>query len=77
MDGESWKGVFFGAQKECIAEQTYPGKEDYLAHFNYVLKAFKNPRYVRVHNKPLFMIYRPKDVPNCLEFTNYWRELYV
>lgn len=71
----SWKGVFFGAQNECLVEQTYPGKEDYLAHFNYVLKAFKDPRYVRVNNKPFFMIYKAKDIPNCLEFTNYWREL--
>lgn len=71
----SWKGVFFGANKRCLVEQTYPGKEDYLAHFNYVLKAFKDPRYVRVHNKPIFYIYRPLDIPNCLEFTNYWREL--
>lgn len=73
----SWKGVFFGANNRCLVEQTYPGKEDYLAHFNYVLKAFKDKRYVRVNNKPLFYIFRASDIPNCLEFTNYWRELAV
>ncbi len=71
----SWKGVFFGAKNKCLVEQTYPGKDDYKAHFEYVVDAFCDTRYIKVEGKVLFMIYRPKLIPNCLQFTDYWREL--
>lgn len=41
---------------QMICEQLYPGDEDYIAHFNYVLKAFKDHRYITVDGKPLFLI---------------------
>ena len=44
---------------QMICEQLYPGDEDYIAHFNYVLKAFRDHRYITVDGKPLFLIYDP------------------
>lgn len=59
-----------------IAEQLYPGKEDYRQHFDYVLKAFKDPRYIKIDGKPLFVVFAPSDIPNCKsEFIDYWQEL--
>jgi hypothetical protein len=71
----SWKGVFFGAKGRTLIEQTYPSVEDHTNHFNYLLKAFRDPRYFRIDNKPLFLIYRPKDIPNLFNLTELWREL--
>jgi len=70
-----WKGVFFGAQKKMLAKQEYPGADDYRQHFDYVLKAFRDKRYVRVNEKPLFMIYRPSALPDAKEFISLWRTL--
>lgn len=42
-----------------IAEQKYLGKEDYMMHFEYVLKAFRDPRYICVDGKPLFVVFDP------------------
>ena len=59
-----------------IAEQTYPGKEDYKQHFDYVLKAFKDPRYIKVDGKPIFVVFAPNEIPNCkTEFIDYWQQL--
>lgn len=59
-----------------IAEQTYPGKEDYKQHFDYVLKAFKDPRYIKVDGKPLFVVFAPNEIPNCkIDFIDYWQQL--
>lgn len=69
-----WKGKFFGSKK-TLAIQLYPGNEDFIEHFNHVLRAFKDPRYIRVQNKPIFYIYRPKDIPNCKEFIDLWQSL--
>lgn len=71
----SWKGVFFGAKNKLLIEQKYPGQNDDIKHYNLVLRAFKDKRYIRVNNKVVFYIYRPKDLPNCYEFTNLWRSL--
>ncbi len=56
-------------------EQTYPGKEDYERHFHSLLKAFKDSRYITVDGKPVFVVYKPHNLPNPREFTDTWRSL--
>lgn len=58
-----------------IQEQLYPGEEDNVNHFNYVLSAFKDHRYITVDGKPLFVIYDPLSVPNIASFMKLWRQL--
>ena len=40
-----------------LIEQTYPGVQDYINHFNAMLPAFRDSRYIRVNGKLLFGIY--------------------
>lgn len=61
--------------REYIAKIVYPGKEDYKAHFEYCLPAFKDKRYIMVDNKPLFYIWAPNDHPEMKLFIDYWQEL--
>ena len=56
--------------------QEYP-EEDCEVHFNAVLPAFKDKRYITVDGKPLFMIYAPLDVPNITDYLNKWRKMAV
>lgn len=57
---ESWKGIWFGGNsKETLLEQVYPGKQDYIDHFNYLLEAFKDERYIKIDGKCLFSVYAP------------------
>lgn len=58
-----------------IMEQLYPGKEDYVNHFNYVLPAFKDKRYITVDDKPLFVVYDPLSMPDMKYFIDLWRSL--
>jgi hypothetical protein len=67
-----WTGVWFGS-KEVLAEQTYPGLEDYQRHFDYLLTALTDKRYITVDGKPLIYIYRPHDLPDPNELCNLWR----
>ena len=79
---ETWARKFWNkdgavVDQNILAEQTYPGEDDYRAHFENVLPAFKDERYVKIDGKPVFMIYRPldfKDVKNFISLWNQWAQ---
>lgn len=58
-----------------LIEQTYPGFKDNEAHFYSVLPAFKDPRYIRIDNKPVFLLFKPLKMPNVTEFIKQWQLL--
>ena len=49
--------------------------EDYVRHFNYLLPAFRDPRYINVDGKPLFAVWQPRAIPDCQEFIGLWQQL--
>lgn len=73
----SWEDKTFNSKgsRKILIKQEYPGDEDYKEHFLSVLPAFLDRRYIRVDNKPIFVIYSPDDIPNICHFLSYWREL--
>ncbi len=63
-------------QKDTIfIKQLYPGVEDYKQHFYTMLPAFKDRRYIKVDDKPLFLIYAADQLPNAAEFIETWNDL--
>lgn len=46
-----------------LIEQVYPGVEDILLHYEYLSKAFKDKRYIKIGNKPVFIVYDPLNLP--------------
>lgn len=55
-----------------MVEQKYLGEDDYRKHFEYVLPAFRDKRYITVDGKPLFLIFDPVAVPR--DFVPLWRK---
>lgn len=74
---QTWSGIWHGLTNRVLIEQTYPGREDHIKHFNALLPAFTDPRYIRVDGKPLFMIFSPTDLPEPVKTTALWRELAI
>ena len=70
----SWSQGGFMKKDSVLMEQTY-GHDDYVNHFNYVLPAFKDHRYIKVDGKPLFYIHDPFAMPDIKEFIDLWRKL--
>lgn len=68
----SWNTAWQGTT-EMLIEQTYPGWEDHAAHFDWLLQAFRDRRYIRVDGKPVFAVYRPDDIPKVAEVMAFWR----
>jgi len=75
---ESWKAKYWGGDGKIdrdLIVQIYPGLEDYSQHFNCVLPAFLDPRYIKVDEKPVFLIYQPLQIPDLPNFIKYWNKL--
>ncbi|MBW0003933.1 MAG: glycoside hydrolase family 99-like domain-containing protein [Hyphomicrobiales bacterium] len=72
---QSWTGIWHGNPSSVLIEQKYPGPEDERAHFDWALKAFRDPRYMTVNGKPIFCVFAPHDMPSTSAFTRHWRQL--
>jgi lipopolysaccharide biosynthesis protein len=71
---KSWEIGKKFVEEGTLIEQTY-SKEDYVKHFYALLSAFKDKRYIRVDNKPLFVVYAPYDIPDSYYLITKWNEL--
>ncbi len=72
---EHWSRRWNGMDQEVLQEQVYGGEEDDRIHFRYLLNAFKDPRYIKIDGKPLFLIYNPAHLLNPRKTLSLWREL--
>lgn len=62
-----------GVKKDkLLIEQTYPGESDFRAHFEMVLEAFKDPRYIKQGSQPIFLIFDVHNLPS--EFVPLWNK---
>lgn len=73
---ETWSGFHHGLRdnSNILIEQKYPGDEDIINHFNACLPAFMDSRYIKVENKPCFMIYHFWQHPEIKKFIRIWNE---
>jgi hypothetical protein len=78
---ETWKKKMWNKDgslnkdSKILAEQLYLGKDDYRSFFQEVLPMLKDNRYIQIDGKPAFMIYKPFDFPDTIEFIKLWNEL--
>ena len=60
-----------GLEPLDLPEERVPSHEmDYRTHFETLLPAFKDSRYVRLNGKPLFLVYHPADLPDPRVFSD-------
>lgn len=71
---QTWTGIWHGEPKRVLIEQTYPGIDDHRRHFEYLLRAFLDRRYLRVEGKPVFIVYTPDELPDSKRVTELWRD---
>lgn len=74
---KTWQKLDRFQKDTTFIEQLYPGEDDYINHFNTVLPAFKDHRYIKVDGKPLFLIYDGAAIPDATRFIQLWNDLAV
>jgi hypothetical protein len=75
---ETWSRRWDGRDHHILIQQTHPPiKESWKKHYDYLIKAWKDPRAIKVDGKPVFVIYRPQRIERINDMLAYWRELAV
>lgn len=76
---ESWKAKVWNSADSkkdvMLMEQRYPGRNDIENHFYEILPAIKDSRYMKIENRPIFVIYKPFLLENQSEFIIIWNKL--
>lgn len=65
------------AKDKLLIEQKYDDDEGIKEHFMTLLPAFKDPRYICIDDKPIFMVFKPLQVKNAKLFIDTWNKLAV
>lgn len=75
----SWTNKTWEVGTRKVAEsnlmQMVYNEDEYRLHFYDVLPAFKDKRYITVDGCPLFLVWRPLDIPNPKSFIDLWQSL--
>jgi hypothetical protein len=70
---EEWTRGWDAQTGHVLVRQEF-SEEDDRAHIQYLLRAFKDPRYITIDGRPLLLIYRPTLVPDLKRTSELWRQ---
>ncbi len=75
IDGNDWAPAFDKGNKEenpVLVEFDYGDKAQWATHFKYLLDFFKDSRYLKIDNKPVFMFIGISEPDTLKEMAGYW-----
>ena len=72
---KAWNPDTLKIDNNLLAEQKYLGEEDIVAHFKFLLPAFRDKRYYKVDGRLLFVVYQIWDLPDFERFKVIWNQL--
>lgn len=70
---ENWTRRWDGQDREVLLGQNY-GEEDDRAHVRSLAATFADKRYIRIGNRPVFLIYKASFMPDAAKTVAMWRK---
>ncbi|GAB7080962.1 glycosyltransferase WbsX family protein [Megalodesulfovibrio paquesii] len=66
-----WTRAWYGQNKEVLIEQEYSAAhaQRFMEH---VLHYLQDPRYIKIENRPLLLVYEPERIPIIKEYSRIW-----
>ncbi|MCR4798925.1 MAG: glycoside hydrolase family 99-like domain-containing protein [Bacteroidales bacterium] len=77
QEGNAWSPVMDKnvkiPSKKTLVEFDYEKEEGWKKHFDYLLPFFKDERYIKIDNRPVFMFCNYYKIDELKEMIEYWR----
>ena len=61
-------------ERAVLLEQDYGNEKQWKQHFEYLLPFFRDERYIRINDRPVFMFYRTASIGCIKQMTQKWNE---
>lgn len=71
---ETWTRTWYGLSDQVLIAQEYGDRNDWRKYFEYLLPFFKDKRYIKVENRPVWQIYKTFDIPCFAEMAGAMNE---
>ena len=72
---ENWTKAWVSDQNSILISHKYGTRDEWKKHYDYLSSFFKDERYIKEDNMPLFVIYRPEIIPCLHDMLCYWNDL--
>lgn len=69
-----FKRQWFDGDGKLLRKQEYGDEETWKEHFNYLLQFFNDSRYIKIDNKPIFVIYDTFHIKEFSEMMTLWNQ---
>lgn len=70
---DGWKAS--NRAPKILIAHNFDDEQDWVNHFNYMLKFFKDPRYMKENNRPLMVIYIPNIIRKLEKMLAVWTRM--
>ena len=70
---ENWSRNWDGGHDKILVQQHYSHEDD-RNHIKALIPAFKDKRYIKIFNKPVFLVYRTELMPDPKKTAEIWQE---
>lgn len=70
---ENWSRRWDGREQDLLMKQHYSADDD-REHIRYLIRYFRDDRYIKIHGKPVLIMYRPELHPTIKNAAEVWRE---
>lgn len=84
ISGNAWSPLFdkkenskINTNKEILLELCYGNENDWRLHFEYLLQFFKDKRYLKIDNKPVFSLMKQDGIDTIIDMYEYWNKLAI
>ena len=71
---ETWTRTWYGLSDNVLIAQEYGDRDDWRALFDYLLPYFRDSRYIKIDNRPVWQIYKTFDIPCFCEMVEAFNE---
>lgn len=69
---DSWNKAWDGEERQILIQQEYGEEVDWEKHLQYLIPFFKDDRYIKENDKPVFFIYRTIGFSRMEEMLSFW-----